>query len=463
MMRIFRLVSTVTTSRLSRNGVFAAMQVVVVTASMFIVYRMIVLHAGFERFGVWSLLLALSTFIRVGDLSGAGALARFVAIATKDGASAPQTIHTVVLTALAFNVILALAILVGSPLFFPLILEPEYIGEANALLPYALAAIVIGTLAGATASAVDGLQRADQRSIAVMGAAVVALLSNWYFIPAYGIVGYGIAEVGRQTVQFLLCWIILRRHVPEVGWFPHRWNSAVFRVTFRYALMLNASSLMATMIDPLSKLAFNHASGPTAVAVFELANRVIQQLRSLISAAAVPMVPALSAYSHARRPEALQIMDRATRLAMWAAGILSVASLTATPIVSLFVTGSLDRTLIIMNAALTFGWSVNLLSLPFYLAAQAYGELRWNLAGHACVVGALLLGLAAGVPYFGWHSLLVATIAGLMASTVVISIGSGMALGLKDLLAKSLRGFLTTSLAIGVACAVALTWALHAT
>lgn len=453
--RISRLIKSVSANRLSRNGIFAATQVVVVTASMFIVYRMIVAYAGIERFGIWSLLMALSTFIRVGDLSGAGALARFVAMTRYEGTSTPQTIHTVIITALTFNAILAVILFAASPLVFPLILEPGYFSDASALLPYALTAIVIGTLAGATSSAIDGLQRADQRSIAVMAGAISALGASWFLIPAFGIVGYGIGEICRHSVQFAISWLILRTHVPDVGWVPYRWNGSIFRTTFRYALMLNASSLMSTMIDPLSKLAFNHASGPAAVAFFELANRVIVQLRSLISAAAVPMVPALAEYPDARHPEPYGIMARSTSLVLWAAGFLSALSLVLTPIVSLLVVGSLDRTMIIINAVMTFGWSVNLLSLPYYLAGQAYGILRYNLAGHACVVGALLLGMAAGVPLFGWHALLAASIGGLVVGALVTTIGNGAELGLSDLLRKNSTGFLLTTLAIATTCTMA--------
>lgn len=107
--------------RLGRNALFALSQSLVVVFCIFFVYRLLVAHVGIERLGVWSLLIAGSSLVRIGDISGAGALARFVAMGSRIGEAVPACdyVHTVMLTSIGFNIALGLVIYLVGPMALP--------------------------------------------------------------------------------------------------------------------------------------------------------------------------------------------------------------------------------------------------------------------------------------------------------------------------------------------------------
>ena len=287
------------TSRVSRNAVFALGQSLVAILTMFLSYRLVIATVGLERFGVWSLLLAGSALTRVGDVSGGGALARFVAMAplADDDQTARNTIDTVLLTSIAVNVVLALALWLVLPNVLHTFIRPEHLAEARELIPYVISSIFLGSLAAAVSSGIDGAQRADQRAVIVMVSSVAFLAACWLLIPIYGVAGYGVAQIVQQLIILVIGWVVLRRHVPGLGWLPLGWRKSIFTETAGYALRLNGIGLMGLMFDPLAKFAFNHAGGPAQVAIYELASRVVVQIRGLVIAAATPLVPAFAAQS----------------------------------------------------------------------------------------------------------------------------------------------------------------------
>lgn len=442
---------------LSRNGVFALGQSLTVMACMFLAYRLVIAHAGLERFGVWSLLLAGSAFARIGDVSGGGALARFVALASRDGgfSRARDIVHTVLLTSLAINAGIALAIWVAAPFALPLFVAPAYMAEAQALIPYVVASIVLGALAVAVVSGIDGAQRADQRALVVSIASLAFLAACAVLVPRYGVLGFGAAQVLQQAAMLTLGWLALRRHVGGLGWFPHRWRRNAFAETTGYAVKLNVIGAMGLLFEPLAKFAFNHAGGPGLVALYELASRIVVQVRGLAVAAATPLVPAFAARSGPDDPALRATLEKSTRVAVLAAIGTAVATLVTAPVMSLVVLGRLSPELLGMNAALTAGWSINILVVPIYFAAQALGVLRWNFASHATIAASVVAGAFLLAPLYGPAGLVAAIVAGLCLSTCVTLWGNAHAFNATDILRRLGRYLLAGSFAIVSLCSAA--------
>jgi O-antigen/teichoic acid export membrane protein len=442
---------------LSRNGVFALGQSLTVTACMFLAYRLVIAHAGIERFGVWSLLLAGSAFARIGDVSGGGALARFVALASRDDGSrrARDIVHTVLLTSLAFNAGIGLAVWVAAPFALPLFVPPAYMADAQALMPYVVASIVLGALAVAVTSGIDGAQRADRRALVVAGSSVLFLAVCAVLVPLYGVLGFGAAQVLQQAAMLALGWLVLRRHVGGLGWFPCRWRQDAFAETTGYAVKLNAIGVMSLLFEPLAKFAFNHAGGPGLVALYELASRLVVQVRGLAVAAATPLVPAFAARSGSADPAFRAMLEKATRAAALAAIGAAAVTLAAAPVMSLVVLGRLSPELLGMNAALTAGWSINILVVPIYLAGQALGVLRWNFLSHATIAASVVMGAFLLVPLTGPAGLVGVIAAGLGLSTLVTLLGNAHAFGAMDILSRLRLYLLAGSFAIVLLCSVA--------
>lgn len=441
--------------RLGRNGLFAVGQSLIVTLCVFLVYRLVVAHAGLEQLGVWSLLLAGSALVRIGDVSGAGALARFVAMRSRDGEaqSARDTVHTVMLSSFGLNVAIGFVLWMVAPLALPLFVASQYLAEADALMPYVVSSMVLGALAVAVTSGIDGTRRTDQRAMVVVSAAFVFLAASWVLVPRYGVIGFGAAQVLQQVAMLTIGWLVLRRHIVGLGWLPHSWRRDVFAETTGYALRLNAIGVIGLLFEPLAKFAFNHAGGPGLVAVYELASRLVVQVRGLVIAAAMPLIPAFAARSGPDDIEFQRLLVQATRAAAVAAIGGALAALAGAPIMSLIVLDRLSPEVLIMNAALTAGWAMNIVAIPLYFAAQAHGVLRWNFASHALIAASVLVGVFALIPLLGPAGLVSAIVAGLILSMFTVLFGNALALGATDIAWRLRWWLLGASSAVTVLCA----------
>lgn len=444
--------------QVGRNALFSLSQSLVAIISIFLVYRLMVAHIGVELFGVWSLLIAGSSLVRIGDISGAGALARFVAIGSRIGETVPACdyVHTVVLTSIGFNVVLGLVIYLVGPMVLPHFIAPQYLAEAETLLPFVVATMVLGGLAVAVTSGIDGTQRADQRAIVVIVAALTFLTASWLLVPSYGIIGYGVALLLQQIIMLGLGWLVLRLHVADIGWLPYRWRRSVFAETTGYALKLNAIGVMGLLFEPLAKFAINHAGGPSLVAYYELASRLVVQIRGLVIAAANPLIPAFAALQCNDYSAIQGMLEKSTRMAMLAAMGVALLALAGAPLMSLMVFGRLEPVVLAMNAALTVGWAINILGVPLYFAAQGQGVLRWNFISHALIALSVLVGVFFLVPAFGSSGLIAAIVAGLVLSTLSVFIGNAHVLDMMDVV-RSLRWeLMAASLAIAAISAAAM-------
>ena len=99
--------------------------------------------------------------------------------------------------------------------------------------------------------------------------AVIFLTASWLLVPRLGIVGFGAAQLIQQVAILVLGWLVLRRHVADLGWMPYRWRRDVFAETTGYAVKLNGIGIVQLMFEPLAKFAFNHVGGPGLVALYE--------------------------------------------------------------------------------------------------------------------------------------------------------------------------------------------------
>lgn len=444
--------------QLSRNGLFAFGQTIIVTLSLFLVYRLVIMQVGLSQLGIWSLLLAGSAFARIGDVSGAGALARFVAMRSHSGeeAHARNTVHTVLLTSLVFNAGLSLILWYIAPYALTRFLDPTYLTEATALVPFAIANMFLGALAVAVTSGIDGAQRADQRALVMIAAALFLVAASFVLVPYLGVLGFAIAQVAYQCVILVIGWLVLRSHILGLGWLPWHWRRGIFFETTGYALKLNGIGVMMLLFEPLAKFSLNGIGGPSLVALYELASRLVVRVRDLTVAAAIPLVPAFAAHSEANNDKFRRIMLKATRLATMAAVVNTVIILAVGPLFSLVMLGRISSELLLIVAALAAGWNLQLPILAFYLAAQGQGILLWNFISHAMISMSVVLGIYTLAPTFGTRGLLLAIVFGFVASMIPGIIGNARALHAMDVVKRSLLWIAMSSMTISILVAVAL-------
>lgn len=397
-------------------------------ACMFLAYRLLLQIAGLELMGLWSLLLAAATIGKLADATGAGGLARFVAKSRAEGRDAGIYIHTVLMsTIILYSVVGVFAYLISIP-FIERFVVPSLMIEARTLVPYAIVSgLLAGPVSATIASGLDGVHRADLRSVLVMVSYLVFAACVYIALPHFGIMAWVGALLLQQTVVIVGGWLLLARHISGLGMFPWRLSKTVLVETISYGLKLQLNALANLLSEPLAKFMLAHYGGLSAVALYELAMRFVTAFRGLIVQAVTPLIPEFAiSFSDAKRFG--QLLRRSLKLVALSTGLMFVTIVALSPMYSQFMLGAGQSDLIFFTIALAAGSALNTLSVPYYLAGIGCNVMRWNVASQiimaACV---LVLGGLFG-EWFAATGVISGIVAGLVLGSIVVVVGNSRAL-----------------------------------
>jgi O-antigen/teichoic acid export membrane protein len=272
-------------------------------------------------------------------------------------------------------------------------------------------------------------------------------------IPLFGVQGLVLAQIFQQTFVIITGWLVLRRHIAGLGWFPLSWRTSVFKTTTGYALKLNLIAILGTLFDPLAKLGFNNIGGPAQVGLYELASRLIVQIRGLVVSAAMPLVPAIASRQISDTGSLSLLISKSTKMICLAALMVAVSGLAAAPFISWFMLNEISNDFLVISIALVFGWSVNLLGLGFYLAAQARGMLVWNIVSHGLIAALVLLAAVVLSSSISGRGLALMIGLALALSAVPVVVGNVHALDVRDSLKEARKLIVGCVVFLVLACA----------
>lgn len=380
--------------RLLINAGMSVVQVVALSVLLWLLYRFLLRAIGIELLGVWSLTLAAAVAARAGDLGFSSSVVKYVAahLARGDQLRAARTVETAALSAGVLTAAISLAAWPLLKWLLARLLTGDALAAAESLLPYALAYLCLSSVAGVFQSAFDGCQQMATRSLLVIAGETAHLALCYWLVPRHGLMGLAYARL-TQTAAFLaINWLALKRFLPQLGWLPIGWRLEAFREMMVYGLNAQVVWLVSLLHDPLTKSLLVTFGGTALVGYYEMASRLVSQLRTAIIAANQSLVPVIAGLHEAQAGATEKLYRESYRL-LFFFGVPLFALLTVSlPIVSELWIGNYERRFVICGALLAAGWFGNLLSAPAYFVNLGTGDLRWNTISHL-VLGMLNLAL----------------------------------------------------------------------
>jgi len=389
----------------------SVLQVLIVTASLLVLYRVLLKTIGVKQLGVWSLVMATTSLAQLANLGFAAGVTKFVAkyAAREEHETASRVIQTAVLTLAVltgtfFVVVYPLAKWILS-VFIPI----ESLKAGLSVLPYAFIAFWMLIVTGAFQAGLDGYQRIDARNLVVIGCSVVYLGLCVLFAPIWGLVGVAFASVLQNLLLLLVTCYVLKRYLPSLPIVRYSWDKALFREMLGYGTNFQLISLTFMLYEPTTKALLSKFGGLAAVGYYEMANRMVQQVRGLIATPAFSLVPAIADLKERAANRIAGLYLKSYSLVFCLAVAAYALVIMYSPVVSLVWIGHFEPRFVLFSCLLSLGWFLNLLAVPSYFANLGQGELSWNLIGHATtavlnVVTGYVLGLRFGGPgvVVGW-------------------------------------------------------------
>lgn len=386
------------------NAITSIVRVIIIGVVFFILYRFLLNTIGVEQLGIWSLVLATTSVTQIANFGLGGSVIKFVAkyVAREENKRVSGIIQT---AAISVGVFVGLTLLICYPiakLVLRLVIPNESFPLALSILPYAFFALWFMVVTSIFQAGLDGYQRIDLRSTLLMGGAILHLLLCFIFAPKYGLMGVAYARVIQNIAVLFSSWFLLKRCIPLLPIFRFKWNKSLFKEIIGYGLNYQVISISSMFYDPLTKALLSKFGGLSMVGYYEMASKMIQQLRLLIVSANQVLFPAIANLKE-KTPEKIQsVYLTSYQLVFYLALPLFSLIIVCTPLISVLWIGYYENIFVTFGILLAIGWFLNTLGAPAYYANLGIGELRWNVVSYITVtLGNAILGFLLGMLYGG--------------------------------------------------------------
>ena len=405
-----------------KNIMLSVTQFLLVGIVLFILYKFLLNKLGADLFGVWSLVLSTTTFANIANLGFSGSVIKYVAqsLAINDVEKVIDIIET---SAISIGISVGLLLLISYPFakwLLRIIIPTSHVSEALNILPYAMLSLWISVISGVFQAGLDGYQRIDLSSAITIFRMLSYLILCLILVPVSGIMGLAYAHVIQACMLTLLSWGMLKRQIPTLPPIPYRWSIKLFREMMGYGLNIQMITVSQMFYDPITKGMLVKFGGLDLAGYYEMANRMVIQLRGLIVSAVQVLVPTIADLKEKNPDSIYEVYKEAYRLVLFIALPYFSAIIAMTPVISHMWIGHYESSFVAFSILLSFGWFVNTLVTPAYFTDFGIGTLTWNTRGHLIMaISNVVLGLLLGY-ISGGRGVVIAWVLSLIGGSITI-------------------------------------------
>ena len=340
--------------------------------TFFILYKIILLNLGIEQLGLWAIIIGFTSILSQSTAAVNTNIIREVAEADEHifQAKAAKLMMNGLVIYLAFFLILSVIVYIAFVLLFK-----ESFNKYVLLISLNLFAIFINLLATVFSSVLDARKLNYIKNLFMGLANILFLFICFFAIKKYALIGVAIAQI-FQAVFLLVCilFFVLRKIKINFSW--NEINKHNIQLFFRDSWKLQGISLLVLCYEPITKF-FLSKFGLTYVAKYEIANKIIAQLRNIFAVTNQTLlayfVNKFTEGKNAFLSYYEKINSRNIEWSVISSGILIVLS----PLISLFFLKELDWHFIVIFLILIFSNFINIISITPYF--NFFAQKQYNI------------------------------------------------------------------------------------
>ncbi len=370
------------------NVISSGGQVLLIGLIYFFLYRLLLNYLGVELLGVWSIVLSTSSLANLANFGVADSVIRFVALFSKDGEN--NKLHELIFTASVFLIgiflFIAMVIYPFANLILKTVLPFKFVKEGLLILPYSLLCLIINGVNGVFASVLDGMQKNYIRTLIFSTSSVFLLIMAYILVPKFNLLGVAYAQVIQSLFTLIICFIavIIKTNYNPVKW---HWNSGIFKQIFGYGIKFQFISLAAMLNDPITKILLGRFGGMAFVGYYEMANRLINQVRGIIVNGTQSLVPVMVNLQNEISEIQLFYLKLFSNVLFFTLSLVSIITISGR-LISFYWIGQFQPFFYFSLIILSISTFLNLISGPAYFFNMAQGNLKILIKQH------LILGVA---------------------------------------------------------------------
>ncbi|RVU00931.1 hypothetical protein EOD41_09875 [Mucilaginibacter limnophilus] len=367
--------------RVTINAVAATLHVIVVGVSYLFLYVYLLKSLGAAQMGIYTLVLATSSIASLANLGITSSLVKLVA--DFRARHTPEELNKLIYTALV-SIIILFSILTLIAYFFGWLIigyvvniHNDYARLALQILPYSLICLFINELGGVFISILEGSQKNYIRNIIYIANNLFFLCLVFLLVPKYKLLGVAYAQV-IQSASITICGFFTGKSLlDKFSIFKWNWSFKIFKQILSYGSKIQAVSVFQMLYEPATKTLLTKFGGLAAVAYYDMATRLINQLRALITNANQVLIPVIANASIRNLEEVRFWYKKALSITLTANILLISGILGMGSIVSYYWIGHHEMQFVFPLTVLAVATFVNIMSGPAFFCSM--GEGRMNL------------------------------------------------------------------------------------
>jgi O-antigen/teichoic acid export membrane protein len=284
--------------RLISNTLFSIIELVFSRSIGFILTPYILYKIGIERFAVWSIMASMVGYLSKADMGVCTSYAKFIAQfhAKKEYKNINKVLNNgVVYYVCIGSLVYVIVFLWGDRIFDLFQIEEPIRSEVTRLFHFTVLFSVIGSTLEVFGAVLWGIQRADVIKRNRMGVMVIDALCKILFLElGYKLGGLVAAAAIVTVVGSLANTFFAFKLLPGLRFNPLLFDVKLFRQMFRYGIHLQLGRVAKMSQMHLGKLILAHFLPLSAVAIYEIGNRIVLTLQALPLSLSPSILPAAS-------------------------------------------------------------------------------------------------------------------------------------------------------------------------
>jgi len=411
--------------KIVKNSITGVIRVFIVTPILFIIVPFTLLKLGKELYGVWALGSAVTSFAQLSDMGLGKAVIRFVAQYSKisDHKAINEVVNTTLMAYLliAFLVLLLIAPNINWIVINIFNIPSNLTGDASIVIIGALIIFAANLMMGIFTNILDGFQRMDLSNIAdtlsvllQSGGTFIALSIGW------GLKGLIVANIFAILITGVIALIMVKKFFPPFGLHPRYIRFEMLKTTLGYSLQVQAASIISLAYDPFNRLLITNLCGLSFLAYYDIANRLIANVRSIFLSAINPLFPAAAELSTGGldKERLNRIHYHSERYLLLTAPIIMFLSMAIMPGFIFLWIGNGYALTGVTYQVVGIGFSFSLVATPAFIMFAGMGRPKFQIYGQLILtILNVTLGFFLG-HLIGYIGIIIANAAALTISSI---------------------------------------------
>jgi O-antigen/teichoic acid export membrane protein len=239
--------------------------------------------------------------------------------------------------------------------------------------------------------------------------------------PKFGLKGLIFAQIFQAIIVLVASIYYLSKSIKSIFTLQWNWSKSLFKEIINYGIKMQALSFMQMSFEPITKALLSKYGGLAMVGYYEMASRLVTQLRSLIVSANQVIIPVVAEAKETKETYVKELYIKTFSIVLLFDIVLITGIIITAPIVSFLWIGKIVPFFlfaVVLNSIVAF---VNICSNPAYFSYLGEGKLNWLIYSYiAITLLNPILSYFLGIEFNGYGVVVGWNIAFLIGSLLVL-------------------------------------------